>query len=71
MIKNLFTTSEAAERLDVSPARVRQMVARGEIESVKMGRDRFITAEAIAGAKLRKTKPGPAAKKASKKGSKK
>ena len=57
----LYTTNEAAEQLGVTPARVRQMVARDEIESVKMGRDRFITAEAIEAARQRKTKPGPTA----------
>jgi excisionase family DNA binding protein len=58
--KTLYTTTEAAALLDVTPARVRQMVARGEIASEKMGRDRFITPGAIAEAKRRKTKPGPA-----------
>jgi excisionase family DNA binding protein len=62
MSEHLYTTSEAAGLLDVTPARVRQMVARGEIESVKMGRDRFITAEAIEEARRRKTKPGPTPK---------
>ena len=58
--KKLYTTTEAAALLDVTPARVRQMVAREEIVSVKMGRDRFISAEAIEEAKRRKTRPGPA-----------
>jgi excisionase family DNA binding protein len=58
--KTLYTTNEAAALLDVTPARVRQMVARGEIASEKMGRDRFITAEAIEEARRRKTTPGPA-----------
>lgn len=62
MEKRLYTTAEAAQLLDVTPARVRQMVAREEIVSVKMGRDRFITAEAIAEAQKRKTKPGPTPK---------
>jgi excisionase family DNA binding protein len=60
----LYTTNEAAGLLEVTPARVRQMVARDEIASVKMGRDRFITAAAIAEARQRKTKPGPTPKSA-------
>ncbi len=62
MSRNLYTTNEAANLLGVTPARVRQMVARGEVESEKLGRDRFITAEAIETAKQRKTSPGPTAK---------
>ncbi len=60
MSRNLYTTNEAANLLGVTPARVRQMVARGEVESEKLGRDRFITAEAIEAARQRKTSPGPA-----------
>lgn len=62
MSKQLYTTNEAAELLGVTSARVRQMVSRNEIKSEKLGRDRFITAEAIAEAQRRKTKPGPAPK---------
>lgn len=62
MSAELYTTNEAAELLGVTPARVRQMVARDEIESVKMGRDRFITAKAVEAARQRKTKPGPTPK---------
>jgi excisionase family DNA binding protein len=57
-----LTTNEAAARLGVSPARVRQMVAKGEIESEKFGRDTVITAEALKVAAARKTKPGPTPK---------
>ncbi len=66
MSRNLYTTNEAAGLLGVTPARVRQMVARGEVESEKLGRDRFITAEAIETARQRKTSPGPTAKPPSK-----
>jgi excisionase family DNA binding protein len=62
MATKFYTTSEVAALLDVTPARVRQMVARGEIESIKLGRDRFITPDAIEGARQRKTKPGPTPK---------
>jgi excisionase family DNA binding protein len=62
MSRNLYTTKEAANLLGVTPARVRQMVARGEVESEKLGRDRFITAEAIETARQRKTSPGPMAR---------
>ncbi len=62
MSETLYTTNEAAAALGVTPARVRQMVARDEIASVKMWRDRFITAQAIAAAQQRKTSPGPVPK---------
>lgn len=57
-----FTTNEAAARLGVTPARVRQMVASGKIESERFGRDTVITAAALTEAMKRKTKPGPTPK---------
>ena len=69
MDKHLYTTNEVVGLPGVTPARVRQMVARDEIKSEKMGRDRFITAKTIAAAQQRKTSPGPVAK-AAKKGGK-
>ena len=37
-----LTTAEAAERLGVSPARVRQMVLAGQLPAEKFGRDLMI-----------------------------
>ena len=62
MSKELYTTNEAAGLLGVTPARVRQLVANGEIEAERLGRDNFITPDAIEAAKQRKTKPGPTPK---------
>ena len=59
MPKELYTTSEAAEELGVTSARVRQMVLKGELAADKFGRDLMIGAEAVAQAKKRKTTPGP------------
>jgi excisionase family DNA binding protein len=61
-MKETFTTSEAAEELGVSPARVRQMVRDGILTAEKFGRDLSITRKAIEAAKQRKTMPGPAPK---------
>ena len=62
MSKETFTTSEAAEELGVSAARIRQMVLAGELPAEKFGRDLVITRTAIEAARQRKTKPGPAPK---------
>ena len=60
-MKDFYTTSEVAEELGVTSARVRQMVLKGELEAAKFGRDLVITAQALSQARKRKTSPGPAA----------
>ncbi len=62
MEKDTFTSKEAAAKLKVSSARVRQMVLDGTLPAEKFGRDLVITREAIEAAKHRKTSPGPAAR---------
>jgi excisionase family DNA binding protein len=57
-----FTTNEAASELGVTPSRVRQMILEGKLKAKKIGRDLLISEKALAGAKKRKIKPGPAPK---------
>lgn len=42
-MKGLLTTKQVAEKLGVSPARVRRMVIDGLIKADKLGRDNVIT----------------------------
>jgi excisionase family DNA binding protein len=42
-----LSTTETARRLGVSVGRVQQLVAKGELTSIKFGRDRFISAQSI------------------------
>ncbi len=44
----LLTTAEAADRLGVSPRRVRQLVRSGELTGEKRGRDLFLRATDVA-----------------------
>jgi len=44
----MLTTKQAAERLGVSPQRVRKLIQAGRIEATKFGRDWMITEEALA-----------------------
>jgi excisionase family DNA binding protein len=62
MKKDTFTTNEAAAELNVSSARVRQMVLDGTLPAQKFGRDLVITLEALEVARRRKTSPGPSPK---------
>lgn len=42
MIEGYLTTKEAAEKLDVTVGRIRQMIADGQLPATKIGRDNFI-----------------------------
>ncbi len=42
-MKGYFTTTQTAERLNVSQARVRQLIIEGIIKAEKVGRDNFIS----------------------------
>lgn len=41
-MNGLLTTKQAAEKLGVTPGRVRQMIVDGHLPATKMGRDNFI-----------------------------
>ncbi len=62
MVKDTYTTDEAAAMLEVTPGRVRQMVRAGVLRAEKFGRAHFIPAEALRSAAERKRKPGPTPK---------
>lgn len=42
MMKGFLTTTQTAERLNISQARVRQLIIEGVIIAEKVGRDNFI-----------------------------
>jgi len=44
-----YTTAEAAERLGVTPRRVRQLIDEGSLRSTMYGRDHLITRNSITG----------------------
>jgi excisionase family DNA binding protein len=41
-MNGLLTTLEVADKLGVTPGRVRQMIVDGQLPATKMGRDNFI-----------------------------
>jgi excisionase family DNA binding protein len=59
MSEQTYTTGEAARELGVTPARVRQMIIAGLIETQRFGRAHVITPEALEAARSRNLKPGP------------
>lgn len=62
MGKDVYTTEEAAARLGVTSARVRQMILDGLLQTERFGRAHVITPAAIEVARQRRTKPGPVSK---------
>ncbi len=64
-----FTTKEAAERLGITPARVRQLVLAGQLPAEKFGRDLVIHESDLESVKDRPIgRPPNAAKSSTKKG---
>jgi excisionase family DNA binding protein len=59
MVKETYTTEEAADFLGITPARVRQMIIDGVLETARFGRAHVISAAALEKARNRNTKPGP------------
>lgn len=48
---NLLSTKEAAEKLGISPIRVRQLIQEGKIEATRVGRDYVINEADLANIK--------------------
>jgi hypothetical protein len=53
---------EAADKLKVTPGRVRQMIVDGTLKTTRFANAHMITSEALEVAKGRKTRRGPTAK---------
>ena len=56
----LLTTKQAAALLGLSEQRIRQLVTRGELPSIKPGHDRLMRRGDVVALRARKTAPGPA-----------
>ena len=57
-MKGYLTTTQAAERLKLSQARVRQMIIEGVIKAEKVGRDNFIPESEVKRLESLDRKPG-------------
>jgi excisionase family DNA binding protein len=64
-MKGYLTTTQTAERLKLSQARVRQMIIEGIIKAEKVGRDNFIPESEVKRLESIERKPGRPAKKES------
>lgn len=58
-MEQTYTTTEAAEILGLTPARIRQLILAQVILAEKRGRDLLIPKSQVEKAKSRKTNPGP------------
>ncbi len=57
-MKGYLTTTQTAERLNVSQTRVRQMIIEGIIKAEKVGRDNFISESEVKRLERLDRKPG-------------
>lgn len=62
-MKGFLTTTQTAERLKISQARVRQLIIEGIIKAEKVGRDNFISENEVKRLESVERKPGRPAKK--------
>ncbi len=65
-MKGYLTTTQTAEKLNVSQARVRQMIIEGIIKAEKVGRDNFIPESEVKRLESLNRKPGRPKKEAAK-----
>ena len=61
--QRLYTTQQAADMLDITDSRLRQMIMRKEIEPARIGNIWVFTLDEIEKLRNRKQKPGRAPKK--------
>ena len=64
-MEGYLTTTQTAERLKISQARVRQLILEGIVKADKFGRDNFISESEVQRLEATNRKPGRPAKKES------
>jgi excisionase family DNA binding protein len=58
LMKGFLTTKQTADRLGISPARVRRLIIDGVIKAEKVGRDNFVSEGEVKRLESEDRKPG-------------
>jgi excisionase family DNA binding protein len=66
-MKGYLTTKQTAERLGITPARVRRLILDGVIKANKVGRDNFVSESEVKRLESANRKPGRPPKEAANK----